>query len=53
MRRVLPLESIQKLEVARGRRSFWKEGAIIGFVPGALFFGATGRILRLHGRARL
>ena len=36
---LMPLESIQKLEVARGQRSHWEEGALIGFVPGALLLG--------------
>lgn len=30
---------LQSLEVARGRHSQWRKGALIGFVPGALFWG--------------
>jgi hypothetical protein len=32
-------QQMAKLEVVRGRRSRWREGAAIGFVPGALFMG--------------
>jgi len=32
-------QQMAKLEVVRGRRSRWREGAVIGFVPGALFMG--------------
>ncbi len=32
-------QQMEKLEVVRGRRSHWREGAVIGFVPGALFMG--------------
>jgi hypothetical protein len=35
----LSLAQLQSLEVARGRRSQWRKGALIGFVPGALFLG--------------
>ncbi len=41
----LTLSQIDELEVARGRRSRWPEGAIIGFVPGALLLGAAGYAL--------
>ena len=39
--RVSP-QQVAKLEVVRGRRSHWVRGAVIGFVPGALFMGAVG-----------
>lgn len=32
-------QQMAKLEVVRGRRSHWGRGAVIGFVPGALFGG--------------
>ena len=32
-------QQMEKLEVVRGRRSRWREGAVIGFVPGAVFMG--------------
>ena len=32
-------QQLAKLEVVRGRRSHWREGAAIGFVPGAAFMG--------------
>jgi hypothetical protein len=32
-------QQLAKLEVARGRRSHWLKGAIIGFVPGAVLMG--------------
>ena len=41
----LKLSQIDKLEVARGTRRRWPEGAAIGFVPGALFGGAVGYVL--------
>ncbi len=41
----LSLGQLDNLEVARGRRSQWRKGAIIGFVPGALFFGLIGGVL--------
>jgi len=41
----LSLQQLDRLEVARGRRSQWREGAVIGFVPGALFFGLVGGVL--------
>ena len=34
-----------KLEVLRGKRSRWREGALIGFVPGALFMGVLVRVV--------
>jgi hypothetical protein len=34
-------QQMAKLEVVRGRRSHWVRGAVIGFVPGALFMGAA------------
>ena len=34
-------QQMEKLEVVRGRRSRWREGAVIGFVPGAVFMGFT------------
>ena len=40
----LSLQQLDRLEVARGRRSQWRRGAIIGFVPGALFFGLLGGV---------
>ena len=30
-------QQIAKLEVVRGRHGHWKEGAVIGFIPGAVF----------------
>lgn len=36
---------MEKIEVAHGRRSRWREGALIGFVPGAAFFGYAGWVL--------
>ncbi len=36
--RLLPAD-LERIEVARGRRSHWREGGLIGFVPGALFLG--------------
>ena len=33
----VPLRSLERLEVARGKRSMPGEGALMGFVPGALF----------------
>ncbi len=30
---------LQTLEVVSGQRSRWREGAVIGFVPGAMFMG--------------
>ena len=33
----LSSRQMAKLEVVRGRRSHWRRGAVIGFVPGALF----------------
>ena len=41
--RRLSLADVQTLEVARGRGSRWRRGALIGFVPGALFLGLVGR----------
>lgn len=41
----LKLSQIDTLEVARGTRKRWPEGAAIGFVPGALFGGAVGYVL--------
>lgn len=41
----LKLAQIDRLEVARGTRRRWPEGAAIGFVPGALFGGAGGYVL--------
>jgi len=35
----LSLAQLESLDVARGRRSQWRKGAVIGFVPGALFLG--------------
>jgi hypothetical protein len=32
-------QQVAKLEVVRGRRSHWGRGAIIGFLPGAVFGG--------------
>jgi hypothetical protein len=32
-------QQFQTLDVVRGRRSRWREGAAIGFVPGAMFMG--------------
>ena len=32
-------QQMEKIEVVRGRRSRWREGAVIGFVPGAAFMG--------------
>jgi hypothetical protein len=32
-------QQLEKLEVVSGRRSRWREGAVIGFVPGAVFMG--------------
>ena len=37
----VPSQQLAKLEVVRGRRSHWVRGAVIGFVPGALFMGAA------------
>ncbi len=42
--RLVPAD-LERLEVARGRRSHWREGGLIGFVPGALFFGFAGGVL--------
>jgi hypothetical protein len=39
------LSSLARLDVHRGRRTLAKEGAILGFIPGAIyggFFGAYG-----------
>ncbi|HKZ31306.1 MAG TPA: hypothetical protein VJ648_03000 [Vicinamibacteria bacterium] len=33
-------QQMAKLETVRGRRSRWRQGAVIGFVPGALFMFA-------------
>jgi hypothetical protein len=33
----LSSQQIAKLEVARGQRSHWARGALVGFVPGAIF----------------
>jgi hypothetical protein len=41
----LSLAQLRSLEVARGRRSQWRSGALIGFIPGALFFGWVGAAL--------
>ena len=41
----LKLAQVERLEVARGTRKRWPEGAAIGFVPGALFGGAVGYVL--------
>jgi len=38
-------QQMAKLEVVRGRRSRWRRGAVIGFVPGALFMYAAARSL--------
>ena len=38
----LSVAQLQSLDVVRGRSSYWRRGAVIGFVPGALFFGALG-----------
>ena len=35
------LSQLRSLEVVTGRRSHWKQGALIGFVPGALLVGAA------------
>lgn len=35
------LSHLQDLEVTRGRRSHWKQGGLIGFIPGAVFMGAA------------
>ena len=32
---------LAKLEVVHGKRSRWQGGAVIGFIPGALFMGAA------------
>ena len=34
-------QQMEKLEVVRGQRSRWREGAVIGFVPGAVFLGVV------------
>ena len=41
----LSLSQLQSLEVARGTRSQWRRGAVIGFVPGALVVGWTSGVL--------
>jgi hypothetical protein len=41
----LNLSQLQTLDVARGRRSQWRKGAVIGFIPGALLFGLAGGVL--------
>jgi hypothetical protein len=38
-------QQVAKLEVVRGRRSHWRQGAVIGFVPGALIMFAFVRSL--------
>ena len=38
----VPVSAIESLEVHRGRRSRWKEGGLIGFVPGAVLGGLVG-----------
>ncbi len=35
------LSQLRSLEVVTGRRSHWKQGALIGFVPGAVLMGAA------------
>ena len=37
----LKLSKVERVEVVRGTRSHWVEGAAIGFVPGAVFLGAV------------
>ena len=37
----LKLSKVERIEVVRGTRSHWVEGAAIGFVPGAVFLGAV------------
>ncbi len=41
----LSSQQMTQLEVVRGRRSRWAEGALIGFLPGALFLGYAGASL--------
>jgi len=41
----LKLSQVAKLEVVRGKRTRWREGAAIGFVPGALFGGGAAYVL--------
>jgi len=40
----VPTASLDNLDVFRGRRSLAREGAIVGFVPGALFGAALGAL---------
>ncbi|HET8648198.1 MAG TPA: hypothetical protein VFO85_22065 [Vicinamibacteria bacterium] len=39
------LDRLQRLEVARGRRGHFKEGALIGFLPGFAFGAHVGNVL--------
>jgi hypothetical protein len=41
----VPFDGLTRLEVARGRRSRAAEGAVVGFIPGALFGGWVGLAL--------
>jgi hypothetical protein len=38
------LSQLESLDVSRGRGSHWRRGAVIGFVPGALFLGTIGGV---------
>ncbi|HRB13364.1 MAG TPA: hypothetical protein PKU70_10155, partial [Vicinamibacteria bacterium] len=38
----LSLQQLDRLEVARGQRSQWRKGALIGLIPGAAFGGLVG-----------
>lgn len=39
------LSQLPGLEVAQGRRSQWRKGALIGSIPGAVLFGLAGGVI--------
>ena len=40
----VPLAGLQRLQVARGRRGHFKQGALVGFVPGFAFGAYVGNL---------